>query len=89
MADQANFVIPKPPDNPNLEEIHTWAKDLFNFLQLNWSTGIQAPFFSQNQIDQMTTKDQAGKLFFNNDTGKFMGGEVAAGNLDVKTFTTS
>lgn len=89
MADISNFVIPKPPDSPNLADLQTWAKDLYSFLVTNWQTGVQPPFFSQNQIDQMTSLTQAGKIFFNNDTGKFMGGEVSGGALSVKTFTTS
>lgn len=89
MANVNNFIIPKPPDNPDLAALQTWAKDLYSFLLTNWQAGLQPPFFSQDQIDQMTTLTQAGKLFFNHDTGKFMGGEVAAGALAVKTFTTS
>lgn len=89
MVDQVNFSIPKPPDNADLTELHTWAKDLFSFLTTNWQNGLQAPFFSQNQLDQMTSLSQSGKFFFNNDTGKLMASEIDAGNLDIKTITTS
>lgn len=91
MANVPNFVIPKPPDKADLNVLQKWANDMYSFLVTNWQTGIQPPFFSQDQIDQMTptTLTQAGKIFFNNDTGKFMGGEVVAGELAVKTFTTS
>lgn len=89
MADQPNFVIPKPPDSSEPAALQTWAKDMYSFLVTNWQAGVQPPFFSQNQINQMTSLSQAGKIFFNNDTGKFMGGEVSGGTLSVKTFTTS
>jgi hypothetical protein len=90
MADMSNFVIPKPPDNADLNTLQTWAKDLYGFLVNVFQTGVQPPFFSQNQIDQMNGQlSQAGKLVFNNDTGKHMVGEVVAGNLVMKTITTS
>lgn len=89
MADVPNFVIPKPPDNPNLDELHTWMKDMYSFLVTNWQAGVGLPFFSQNQINQMTALSQAGKVFFNNDTGKAMVGEVVTGALSIKTITTS
>lgn len=89
MANVPNFVIPKPPDKADLNAFQRWANDMYTFLVNNWQTGVQPPFFSQAQIDQMTDLTQAGKIFFNNDTGKFMGGEVVADALAVKTFTTS
>ena len=89
MADISNFVIPKPPDNPNLADLQTWAKDLYSFLITNWQTGVEPPFFSQNQINQMTSLTQAGKFVFNNDTGKGMLGEVVGGALVMKTIMTS
>lgn len=89
MADVNNFVIPKPPDSADLKDLHNWVKDMYSFLVTNWQTGLQPPFFSQNQLNQMTALQQAGKLFFNNDTGKMMVGEVASGALAVKTITTS
>lgn len=89
MASSPNFTIPKPPDNADLRELHTYVKDLYTFMVNNWQAGLQVPFFSQSQINQMNTLSQAGKLFFNNDTGKMMVGEVEAGALAVKTITTS
>jgi hypothetical protein len=89
MADVNNFSIPKPPENADPVALQRWARDLYNFLLANWQTGLRPPFFSQNQINQMTDLDQGGKIFFNNDTGRFMGGEVDAGALSVKTFTSS
>lgn len=89
MADQPNFIIPKPPDSADINELHTYAKDMYTFLVNIMQAGVQVPFFSQNQISQMTSLTQAGKIFFNNDTGKFMGGEVSGGMLSLKTFFTS
>jgi hypothetical protein len=90
MADQPNFVIPKPPDNPNLNDMQTWMKDMYSFLVNVFQTGVQPPFFSQNQINQMNGQlVQAAKIVFNNDTGKGMIGEVVAGNLVMKTIVTS
>lgn len=89
MANVPNFTIPKPPDKPDIDALQRWANDMYSFLINNWQSGLQAPFFSQDQLDQMTELSQSGKLFFNNDTGKFMGGEVVANALDIKTFTTS
>lgn len=89
MANIANFTIPKPPDKPDIAALQRWANDMYSFLINNWQSGLQIPFFSQDQITQMTDLTQAGKLFFNNDTGKAMVGEVATDALSIKTITTA
>lgn len=89
MADSPIFNVPSPPDSPDIGELQQWAKDIYTFLTLLLSAGNQVTFFSQAQIDQMTGLEQSGKIFFNQDTGKFMGGEVSGGLLSKKTFTTS
>lgn len=81
--------IPKPPDNADPKEMHKWMLDMYTWAVEAFTKGLQAPFFSQSQIDAMTELAQAGRIFFNNDTGKFMGGEVESGALSIKTFTAS
>lgn len=81
--------VPKPPDDANVQEMFKWMQDMYTWATTHFPTGLLAPFFNQSQIDQMTDLEQAGKIFFNNTTGKFMGGEVSGGLLTVKTFTTS
>jgi hypothetical protein len=89
MANAEIFNIPSPPDSPDIGELQQWSKDIWTLLTAILSAGNQITFFSQAQIDQMTDLGQAGKIFFNQDTGKFMGGEVSGGLLSKKTFTTS
>jgi hypothetical protein len=81
--------VPKPPDDANMQEMFKWMQDMYTWATTHFPSGLLAPFFTQDQITAMTDLDQAGKIFFNHTTGKFMGGEVAAGALSVKTFTTS
>jgi hypothetical protein len=82
-------IIPKPPDSANIQEIFKWAQDMYTWVTTHFPQGILHPFFTQDQINAMTSMEQAGRIFFNYTTGKFMGGEVASGSLSVKTFTTS
>jgi hypothetical protein len=89
MAQSPVFNIPSPPDSPDAGELHQWAKDIYTLLSSILSGGNQVVFFTQDQIDQMTGLEQAGKIFFNQTTGKFMGGEVSGSALSLKTFTTS
>lgn len=81
--------VPKPPDSQDVKEMFKWMQDMYTWASTHFPQGLLAPFFNQDQINAMTNLDQAGKIFFNHTTGKFMGGEVAAGSLSVKTFTTS
>jgi hypothetical protein len=81
--------IPKPPDSADVNEMHKWMLDMYVWAVEAFTKGLQAPFFSQSQIDGMTELSQAGRIFFNNDTGKFMGGEVDSSALTIKTFTTA
>jgi hypothetical protein len=89
MASSPVFNIPSPPDSPDVGEIHQWTKDIYTLLNSILSGGNQQVFFTQDQINQMTGLEQAGKIFFNETTGKFMGGEVSGGALSKVTFTTS
>lgn len=81
--------VPKPPDSANAQEMFKWIQDMYGWAVTHFTQGILPPFFTQDQINAMTDLEQAGKIFFNHSTGKFMGGEVVAGELAVKTFTTS
>lgn len=81
--------IPKPPDSADANEMHKWMLDFYTWAVEVFTKGLQVPFYSQSQIDAMTELSQAGRLFFNNDTGKFMGGEVLSSALAINTFTTS
>lgn len=85
----APSTIPKPPDSANVQEMHKWMCDMYVWATNNITGGSQIPFFSASQIAQMTDLSQAGKMFFNHDTGKFMGAEVVSNALSIKTFTTS
>lgn len=85
----ASATIPKPPDNANLQEIFKWTQDMYTWATTHFTQGALVTFFTQDQINAMTNLEQAGKIFFNHTTGKFMGGEVDAGALSVKTFTSS
>lgn len=81
--------VPKPPDSANMQEMFKWIQDMYTWASTHFPQGILTPFFTQDQINSMTNLEQAGKIFFNHTTGKFMGGEVVSGALSVKTFTTS
>jgi len=82
-------VVPKPPDSADPHEMLKWAQDMYTWVTTHFPQGILAPFFTQDQINAMTSTEQCGRIFFNYTTGKFMGGEVVSGALSVKTFTTS
>lgn len=81
--------IPKPPDSADIHEMYKWMTDMYTWAVEAFTNGSLQTFFTQDQINQMTDLKQAGKIFFNHTTGKFMGGEVNSGVLSVKTFTTS
>jgi hypothetical protein len=79
--------LPKPPDMPNLEDMHKWMLTLYMFLTNTLVTGSQMPFFSQTQLNQMVTNNdlkQAGKVFMNNDTGKLNAATIVSGNLTMQ-----
>lgn len=88
MADMKPTSVPKPPDVADINSIHQWIRDFYSFYVDQVQNG-RLPFLSQNQISQMTSLQQAGTIFFNNDTGKAMIGEVSGSALSVKTITTS
>jgi len=81
--------IPKPPDNADIHEMYKWMLDMYTWAKDSMTAGQLVTFFTQDQINQMTDLSQAGKIFFNHTTGKFMGGEVESNSLSIKTFTTS
>lgn len=89
MANAPIFNIPSPPDDANIHDMHQWSKDMWTFLTTVMSKGLQPAFFTGDQLSQMTNIDQAGKMFFNQTTGKFMVSEVSGGNISLKTITTS
>ena len=89
MPDSVPLNIPKPPDSPDLKEIHKHLLDLSVFLNTHFSSGTQSPFFSQNQLNQMSQLSQAGKVFMNHTTGKINVGEISGGNLVIKEVMTS
>lgn len=89
MANSAPLNIPKPPDSPDLKEMHKHLLSMYMFLNTHLSTGTQSPFFSQNQLNQMSDLSQAGKIFMNHDTGKINVGEIVGGNLVIKQVTTT
>jgi len=88
MADMKPVNVPKPPDVADINSIHQWIRDFSSFYVDQVQNG-RLPFLSQNQINKMNSLEQAGTIFFNNDTGKAMIGEVSGGALSVKTVTTS
>jgi len=87
MATPQPVNIPKPPDSPNLQEMHEWMLSFYGFYTTNHATGTQAPFFSQTQLNKMVSEndlEQAGKVFMNNDTGTLNAATIVAGNLVMK-----
>jgi hypothetical protein len=91
MARESTFLVPAPPNEATPQDLQSWAKDLYTFLLQVWPTGLQVPFFTQDQIDEMTPDNlkQSGRFFFNSTTGKMMVGEIVAGALAVKTIQTA
>lgn len=89
MLDIEPLNIPKPPDSPDINEMHKHLLSMYMFLNTHLSTGTQSPFFTQSQLDQMTDLSQAGRVFMNHTTGKLNVGEVESGNLVIKQITTS
>ena len=81
--------VPKPPDNADVQEMFKWMQDIYTWATTHFPQGVMTPFFTQDQINAMNSLEQAGRIFFNHTTGKFMGGEVTSGALSIKTFTTS
>lgn len=88
MADMNPVTIPQPPADADLKELHKWATSLSLWLNQNFAAGVQQTFFSNQQISGITGLDQAGKVFFNNDTGEFQCTKVVGGNLSIKTIQT-
>lgn len=86
MADVQRISIPAPPDKADLEALHKWALSLYIWLQSMFAGGLQAAFLSQAQIDQITQLSDSGKIFFNNDTGKFSGSVIEGGAVVIKNF---
>jgi len=87
MSTPAVVDLPKPPDRPNVEDMHKWMLTMHMFLTNNMVTGNQVPFFSTNQLNQMVTNNdlkQAGKTFTNSDTGALTYAKVVAGNLTMQ-----
>ncbi len=89
MNDIQPLNIPKPPDNPEIEEMHKWIQDVYTFLCDQMVNGSALPWFSQNQINQMGGVAQSGKVFMNHDTGKGMLTEAVGGVFSAKTIQTT
>jgi hypothetical protein len=89
MTELPPSTVPKPPEDPNLQEMHKWIQDMYTWATTHFPKGLLLTFFTQDQVNQINQLSEAGKIFFNYTTGKFMGCEVDSGNLVVKTFTTS
>lgn len=88
MADPQPMSLPVPPDDPVVEDMHKWMLSIYNWHKNTVINGVQTPFYSQDQLNQMNKLDQSGKIFFNNDTGKFCAGYIEGGNLVIKTLAT-
>lgn len=91
MAREKTFLVPPPPKDQSPDALLRWAADLYVFLTQVWPTGLQCPFFAQEQLDEMTatTLSQSGRIFFNSTTGKFNCGEIDSGNLVIKEIVTT
>ena len=77
--------FPTPPASANPDELHRYIMSLHQLLELIVREGIQATFFDNNTIGNMTNLTQAGKMVFNEDTGRFNFFEVSGGSIVVKT----
>lgn len=92
MADVPSMNMPSVPPDMSPGALHKWASDMVNWHGQITINGLQPPFMSTDQLNTLeATNDltQAGKIFFDSDTGKFKCTEVSGGNLVVKTITTS
>lgn len=87
MSNSLPVNIPKPPEKPDINEMHKWMNSIYLFLGQNFGTGTQSTFISQSQLNEMVTRNdlrQAGKVFINHDTGELTGTNVVAGTLTLK-----
>lgn len=77
--------FPTPPASDDPKELHRYIMSLHQLLELIVREGIQATFFEQSTINDMTALTQAGKMVFNQDTGRFNFFEESGGSIVVKT----
>ncbi len=75
--------LPIPPSEPDLKELHNWAKSMYNVLKNLHVGGLQATFFTQDELTSMTDLAQSGKLFFNSTTNKLQKSNIVGGVLTI------
>ncbi len=80
--------IPQPPSEADIKELHKWATSLSLWLNQNFASGVQQTFLSSQQVGGINGLQNAGKIFFNNDSGEFQCTQVVGGALTVKTIQT-
>ncbi len=68
--------LPKKPLEKNIDAHHETLGKIIQFLEEIHQTGLGVKGFSQAQIDTMEAPSQAGKLLFNETTGKLNVAEI-------------
>lgn len=85
--------LPTVPENATVADINRYLVSLNTFLQNVFLTGTQMDFSNEDELSEMTSLAQIGKIFYNADepdtAKRFVGLVNNSGALQKVIFTTT